>query len=247
VLEATGKTPEHWWPGEKSLLQTLLGGQSQKTLGAVYDPAVPQARVQLAQHLQRHFQAGNFNLNSSAFVMACILGVASVAGMVYWKTHGLTIFIVVALQFGFFLFFSKIMPAYTPGGRQLKDAIDGLRLYLGTAEKDDLARMKAPPETAAEFSQFLPYAFALGVEKTWADRFTVALGAAAVSAAVAPYYTSDQGMLGGFGSAGGVADSLGQLSNMVSAASTSPGSGSGSSSGGGSSGGGGGGGGGGGW
>ena len=37
---------------------------------------------------------------------------------------------------------------------------------------------EAPPQTAQEFAKFLPYAVALGVEKTWADRFAATLGLA---------------------------------------------------------------------
>jgi hypothetical protein len=49
------------------------------------------------------------------------------------------------------------------------------------AEGDDLARMKMPPRTKEEFAKFLPYAVALGVEKTWADAFAKVLGAAALA------------------------------------------------------------------
>jgi uncharacterized membrane protein len=103
--------------------------------------------------------------------------------------------------------------------------------------------MQAPPQTLAEFSKFLPYAFALGVERTWADRFAATLGSAAVAEAVSDFYRDTSG--GSF-SPSRFASSLSGMSSAISAASTPPGSRSGSS-GGGSSGGGGGGGGGGGW
>jgi uncharacterized membrane protein len=144
--------------------------------------------------------------------------------------------------------FKRWLPAYSVTGRKLQDHIEGLRQYLSVAEAEDLARLKAPPQTAQEFAKFLPYAVALDVEKTWADRFAATLGAAAVTAAVADWYWSDSGHDGGFGS--GIGSLSSGLADTVSAASTAPGSSSGSSSGGGgggSSGGGGGGGGGSGW
>ena len=130
----------------------------------------------------------------------------------------------------------------------MQDHIEGLRQYLGVAERDDLARMKAPEMTPTEFARMLPYALALDVEKTWADRFAVVLGTAAVAAAVSSYYAGDTSSWGS-DSIDGLTDSFGSLDSTVSAASTAPGSQSGSSGGGGggSSGGGGGGGGGGGW
>jgi uncharacterized membrane protein len=143
------------------------------------------------------------------------------------------------------LAFEKWLPAYSVRGRVLQDAIEGLRQYLGVAEKDDLARMKAPPATPQEFARFLPYAVALDVEKTWADRFAATLGMAAVAAAVADYYTSDSGD-GLFGGSSSFSSGVADMGAAISAAATPPGSSSGSG-GGGSSGGGGGGGGGSGW
>src|SRR2546428_8784853 len=100
---------------------------------------------------------------------------------------------------------------------------------------------KAPPQTASEFARFLPYAVALGVEKTWAERFSATLGSAAVAAAVSYYYQPDS--FGGGSSFSRFGDSLSDLSNTLASASPAPGSTPGGG-GGGSSGGGGGGGGG---
>jgi hypothetical protein len=146
--------------------------------------------------------------------------------------------------------FRRWLPAYSAPGRKLEDEIEGLRQYLGVAERDELARLKAPPKTAEEFSKFLPYAVALDVEKTWADRFAIALGSAALAQAVSSWYV---GSSGGSGfSIGEFTSSVSSLGETIAAASTPPGSSGGSGfsdsgGGGGSSGGGGGGGGGSGW
>ena len=85
------------------------------------------------------------------------------------------------------------------------------------------------------------------MEKTWADRFALALGAAAVAQAVQDWYQSSES--GRDLSLSRLTESVSSLGDTISAASTPPGSSSGfsGSGGGGSSGGGGGGGGGGGW
>jgi hypothetical protein len=140
---------------------------------------------------------------------------------------------------------ARLLPAYSVQGRRLKDEIEGLRLYLGVAEGDNLARMQAPRLTPEEFARQLPYALALDVEKTWADRLAAALGAAAVAQAVSSYYHGTDFGSGSFG-IGDFSDGLSAMSSTVSAAASPPGSSSGSG-GGGSSGGGGGGGGGSGW
>jgi uncharacterized membrane protein YgcG len=156
---------------------------------------------------------------------------------------GLTIIAVllVATNFAFFHW----LKAPTVEGRRLLDRIAGLRLYLGVAERDTLAAQKAPPLTVDEFQRFLPYALALGVEQTWADKFAAAVGPAAAAAAAGAIGWYQSG-----GSSAGISDftsGLGSsLSSAISSSSTAPGSSSGGG-GGGSSGGGGGGGGGGGW
>ena len=147
----------------------------------------------------------------------------------------------VATNFAFFHW----LKAPTIEGRKLLDRIAGLRLYLGVAERDELAAQKAPPLTADEFQRFLPYALALGVEKTWADKFAAAVGPAAAAAAASAMVWYQGG--GNVSSISEFHDSLGSsLSGAISSSSTAPGSSSGGG-GGGSSGGGGGGGGGGGW
>jgi len=164
------------------------------------------------------------------------------------------------------------MPAYTPAGRKLLDRIEGFTRYLSVAEKEDLAREKAPPMTGERFAQFLPYAQALDVEEAWSGRLVAAVGIAAAAEltreAVGTWYQSSQ-RSGDF-TPTNFASSLSSLSSSlgsaISSSSTPPGSSSGggysgsgggyrssssssssSGGGGGSSGGGGGGGGGGGW
>jgi len=155
---------------------------------------------------------------------------------------GLTVVALVATNVAFYYW----LKAPTVEGRKVLDHIAGLRLYLGVAERDELARQHAPPMSAGEFQKFLPYALALGVEQTWADRFAAAVGPAAAAAAVGAmaWY---QGSVGGLGNLSSFTSGIGSsLSGAISSSSSAPGSSSGSG-GGGSSGGGGGGGGGGGW
>jgi uncharacterized membrane protein YgcG len=158
---------------------------------------------------------------------------------------GLGLTIIAVLLVATNLAFFHWLKAPTPEGRQLLDRIAGLRLYLGVAERDTLAAQKAPPLTVDEFQKFLPYALALGVEKTWADKFAAAVGPAAAAAAATAigWYSSGS-------RDGGISDFTSELgsslSGAISSSSTAPGSSSGGG-GGGSSGGGGGGGGGGGW
>jgi len=117
-------------------------------------------------------------LFSLPFIVGELFGVG-----VFVSLTGVGFGIVAAALIGTNFAFFQWLKAPTIEGRKLLDRIAGLRLYLGVAERDELATQKAPPMTADEFQRFLPYALALGVEKTWADKFAAAVGPAAAAAA----------------------------------------------------------------
>ena len=247
VVQQTGATIP-FLPGDKPLAEALFGTRSQAILSKTYDPSIATAQSELNSALARHYKGSVFKRNRWPLALAVIAGAGALGFSAALGAHpGLLIALACVLLLALFAFF-KLMPAYTREGRKVQDHIEGLRQYLSVAERDDLARQKAPEMTPAEFARMLPYALALDVEKTWADRFAAVLGASAVAAAVSSYYAGDTSSWGS-NSTAGLTDSFGDLDSTVSSASTAPGSSSGSSGGGsgGSSGGGGGGGGGGGW
>ena len=236
-------------PGEQALFALMPKSAGAKTIGKTHDPAVQTVRGLLERELALHYDGKLFSRNMGSWAIGVVIAVASVVAMAMLEAPMVPLIAVGALMALFLGVFAKLLPAYSVEGRKLQDAIQGLRQYLSVAEKDDLARMKAPPQTPQEFARLLPYAVALDVETAWADRFTAILGAAAVTAAVAGYYSSSIG--GGQFSASGLHSSISGMDSTISSAATPPGSSSGGSGGGGggggSSGGGGGGGGGSGW
>jgi uncharacterized membrane protein YgcG len=250
TVERTGRDVD-WLPSERHLASMLLGPAESITLAHKHDPAVQAARDAFRSDLQLEYRKKLFSRNHGSFALGVVLAFLSFGAMVKLDTPVQALFAIAGLMLVELVLFKFLLPAYSVAGRKVQDHIEGLRYYLGVAEQDELRRLKAPQQTPEEFAKFLPYALALGVEKTWADRFAAVLGAAAVTAAVAHYYVAGHhgGLFGGGDSVGSFADSLGGLGSTVSAAATPPGSSSGSSGGGGGggSGGGGGGGGGGGW
>jgi hypothetical protein len=235
-------------PGEQALSALVPKSAGAKTIGKTHDPAVQTVRGLLERELALHYDGKLFSRNMRSWAIGVLIAIVSVVAMVMLEAPMVPVIAFGALMALLLVVFAWLLPAYSVEGRKLQDAIQGLRQYLSVAEKDDLARMKAPPQSAEEFARLLPYAVALDVETAWADRFTTILGAAAVMAAVAGYYSPDFG--GGQFSGDGLAGSLGGMDGAISSASTPPGSssgGSGGGGGGGSSGGGGGGGGGSGW
>lgn len=146
-------------------------------------------------------------------------------------------------------FFSMIMGAATPLGRELRDGIEGLRLYLTVAEKQRMNFAGAPQMSPQHYETLLPFAVALGVERPWSEHFQQWLDAAGAAAAASYqplWYSGDN--FDHQRSGERISSFSSSLPSTISASLPAPSSSSSSGfSSGGSSGGGGGGGGGGGW
>jgi uncharacterized membrane protein len=143
--------------------------------------------------------------------------------------------------------FYALLKRPTLAGRRLMDEIEGFKLYLRTAEGDEIRRLQAPTPTPELFERYLPYAMALDVENAWSERFTDVLAAASSDPGQGQSPVWYRSANSNSFRVNDFTQSLGpSLSSAVASSSTAPGSSSGGG-GGGSSGGGGGGGGGGGW
>ncbi|MBX3521253.1 MAG: DUF2207 domain-containing protein [Xanthobacteraceae bacterium] len=161
-------------------------------------------------------------------------------------------------------FYLEWMEAPTKEGRKALDHIEGVREYLITGgEGPRLEALNPPKRTPELFERMLPYAIALDVENTWAEKFKDVLAAAAAGATATAATASAMSWYSGSrdwsSDIGGVTSAVASsLTVSVASSSSAPGTSStyssssssdfsSSSSGGGFSGGGGGGGGGSGW
>src|SRR5262249_25595697 len=109
----------------------------------------------------------------------------------------------------------------TAAGRKLMDAIEGFRLYLGTAEEDRLQAFYPPKKTPELFEQYLPYAVALDVENAWAKRFEGIIESSMLEEAETTWSSGDRRRLT---DATRITDFVSDtLSTTIAAASTAPG------------------------
>jgi hypothetical protein len=139
------------------------------------------------------------------------------------------------------IFFYQWLKAPTLAGRRLLDRIEGFRLFLSVAEKDELNFKHPLDKTPELFEKYLPYALALDVEQAWAEKFAGVLASAQLDGrSYHPHWYH-----GSSWNSSNLTGLTGAMTSAIASSSTAPGSSSGG--GGGSSGGGGGGGGGGGW
>lgn len=247
-LEApTGDLP----PSQRAVLAGLFAKGPMLELDNKQASTLQAARQAHAQAFAKRYQPSMFRLNGPSIGIAAAIWIvgsalAFVASVSASGGAGLPLIIAIAgLMLLVVVAFGFLVRAPTPEGRRLMDEIEGLKLYLGVAEREELARMRGPGESAplldaGRYEQLLPFAVALGVEDAWTEKFTEAAGAEAAAEAtrhIGWYHGGDIASLSSLAS-----DVGGALNARIASASTPPGSASGGGGGGFSGGGGGGGG-----
>jgi uncharacterized membrane protein YgcG len=249
-LERNGSAAPPSSAPEGALLKWLFaGGKEDLELKPKNASIVSAARDAHREALDDEFHPGYFKRNTrSAAIAVAIAGVSIVVAAIASGSFGIPVIVGIAvLMVITIIIFGRLVRAPTKEGRALLDEIEGLKLYLGVAERDELAQMRGPdgpPQLDAErYESLLPYAVALEVEDAWTEKFTAAVGAAAAAEAASRMsWYSGRGPVTDMGD---FSHSLGSsLSSQISSASSPPGSSSGGGGGGSSGGGGGGGGGG---
>lgn len=238
-------------PSQRALFDTLFKRRKSVSLEPRNADLINRSRSQQRKALRASYQPRYFIRNVSTIIVGLLTSVLiGIAAFIVARGDGLPLLItVLALLLILNLVFMWLMKAPTQRGRQLLDHIDGLRLYLSVAERDELSGLEhrhehEPPLDAARYESLLPYAIALSVEDAWTAKLTAAIGTAAAAAAasgIAWYHGSGAQTA----SLSQMSQSLGSaLNSQVASSATPPGSTSGGGGGGFSGGGGGGGGGG---
>jgi uncharacterized membrane protein YgcG len=236
-------------PAQKKLLGGLFRGMSGSLVLKNTNAAiVSKARQDHDKELESEYHPRYFQRNTKKTVIAVLIAVAVTAiSLVISGGFGIpVIFGIGVLMLITVIVFSRLVRAPTLEGRALLDEIEGLKMYMKVAERQELASMRSPDEPildAKRYEALLPYAVALDVEDAWTDKFTAAAGAAAAAQAA-----QNMGWYTGRGPINNLGDFTSSVSSglnsTISSASTPPGSSSGGGGGGSSGGGGGGGGGG---
>ncbi|HEX2083751.1 MAG TPA: DUF2207 domain-containing protein, partial [Xanthomonadaceae bacterium] len=237
-------------PSEGAVLALLSNAGDEIELKKSNATRLERVRTQQTAVLKKACEGPLFRHNAGSIGIAAVIAAAAMAlAFVVSGGGGILLLIGIAvLMVVTLVAFAFAVRTYTPEGRKLVDEIEGLKLYLSVAEKDELARMPAPDAEAAprldteRYQRLLPYAVALDVEDAWTKKFTAAAGP--VAAAVA---TQQMAWYRGAGNSDldSLTRSIGSaFTSQIASSSTPPGSSSGGGGGGSSGGGGGGGGGG---
>ncbi len=237
-------------PSERGLFSHLFAAGNEIELDQKNHSILGEAMRQHKKLVKRRFKPRYF-VDNFKITLKAWLGSLVVALLAFWlvgNLASLTFWGLLSALVVLNVVFALLMRRPTEEGRRLLDHIEGLKLYMEVASKDDIARLEhrnpdEPPLDAERFESLLPYALALDVESAWTDKFTQAVGVEAANQATnrMHWYHGDLGR----GGLAGLSNDLGQsLSSQVASSSSPPGSSSGGGGGGASGGGGGGGGGG---
>lgn len=240
-------------PDQALLMSKLFRRSTTMRLGKSSNATFTSAYSAFRRDVMKRYGKDYFQWNGGFTVLGFILSIVAIiaAFTQFLGNNSDYFYIVLAAIIGMNLLFVFLMPAPTQKGQKIRAEIEGFKLYMEKAEKQQLNARKdvlsgqEPPMTKDRYERFLPYAIALDVEKPWSEYFEKILPEEAKN------YDPSWGHVSGrnFGSVSGINRALeSNLNSGVSRAMPQSSSSSGGSSGGGGfSGGGGGGGGGGGW
>lgn len=220
---------------EQLLLTVIFDGKSEINMKDIDKTAVPTAIKKYQDSLKENLKAKGMYTKTSKFTSAAAAGSLFV---LFFLSFTPFIFISIALIVPIALYLYKRAgqsPRRTPEGLQTWAYVEGFKLFLSVTEKDRLAFTDAPARTPKQFSEFLPYAIALGVEKEWAKQFE----GIDITQSAGWYSGNTQAFTAGY-LVGNLSDSFASTVATSTASTTSSGGFSGGSSGGGFSGGGGG-------
>ncbi len=233
-------------PIDVNLETRLLSGDGEFAFGEKYSSTLTSAYEEFRKSLGKAYGAPYFRWNAGLLVIAIGFSALAVVLAIKFALDWTSLHtIVVAGLFAMTLAAGYFLPAATPKGQEIRTEIEGLRLYLKTAEELQLNAVEVgsdapPPMTVERYERFLPFAIALGVEKPWTEHFEALMPKEA--AVYRPIWA--HGNYGGGRSLAGISSALvSSMSSGVSSSlpqsSSSSGSGGGGSSGGGGGGGGG--------
>ncbi|WP_300555198.1 DUF2207 domain-containing protein, partial [Desulfovibrio sp.] len=168
-----------------------------------------------------------------------LAGIAAVGLQFYFYDLGWLLLLLMIITS---IVFTAVIKAPSPAARAVLDEIEGLAMYMRTAELPRMEQVSAqdekPENTPEVFRRLLPYALVLGLEKTWCNRFAEQLQVAAledsgVDVALVHGHDGWSDFSNGFGSAVSASSASAESSSASGFSSGGGGSGSGSGGGGG--------------
>ena len=158
-------------PGERAVLTHLLTGGNTVVLDQENRNKILKATKSQRSALRRDYLDKYFFRNRAYLWLPAL---ATLAMVIITLVTG-NMVPVAAVIFGLLVIlhfvFAWLLRAPSIEGRRLMDKVEGFKMYLEVAEKDEMNLRNPPQKTPELFEKYLPYAIALGVEQAWGDKF----------------------------------------------------------------------------
>jgi uncharacterized membrane protein YgcG len=160
--------------GEQELYEGLFKGGESILLDQENHEQLGDAKKDHKRSLEKDYRQHYFKYNGLLNVPAVLLLVIT-AAMSLREGPGLFSIAVIVLMAVTTVFFAIIMKRPTLRGRKLLDEMIGFKDYLEIAEKYEMELRNPPEKTPQLFEKYLPFALALGVDQSWAEKFSAVL------------------------------------------------------------------------
>ncbi|GAA4364853.1 DUF2207 domain-containing protein [Kangiella marina] len=174
IFTRTGKKVD-FSAGEEAIADNLFANNAYQSTEEADNEVFVDALYAHKKSLEKDYKKKYFNLNASYLVIGILLSAASVfLGVIFkdpFANIALPAIIVIGLHLAINFIFGLFIKAPTVVGRKFMDKAEGLKHYLTIAETDQLRQQYPLTKTPSNFERYLPYAFALDIEETWADYF----------------------------------------------------------------------------
>jgi hypothetical protein len=121
---------------------------------------------------------------ASTLMALCFSGFWFLGAGMFFRVATVPVAVLVVAMAVLDVVYGRLMPSWTPRGRQAVDEADGFALYLKVAEKQRMHWFHPPERTPELLERYLPYALALGVQQEWAEQFRETVERSTASVAV---------------------------------------------------------------
>lgn len=166
---------------QAKLLRLIFEGSHEVKLTKLRSVSFSNKLMEINRDVTRNLKKAGYlskDINKKAwnfFAIMITMFLVVVFSIIFINQLNLTISLFILVAFAIiigiltlvFFFCNKL----TEAGADMKNYMQGLKLYLTVAEKDRLDFHNAPEKNPAKFEELLPYAIALGVEKKWVKQF----------------------------------------------------------------------------
>jgi len=170
TLTTTGRgTPKH--PIQYAIMQGLFSTSPEHVLGDESDPAMVEIKTAAKSILETTMQHFATDVLTIGICMGLTFFGCLFSYAIQPDFGAVSVLLALTLVF-VNIAFCFILTAYSKEGRKIMDQLEGLYLYLTTAELEQMKLAGTPPVRTPElYEKFLPYAMAFGVEEQWSAQF----------------------------------------------------------------------------